>query len=89
MLFEFVVGDDGFVFDPGFVGVDGVNGIVEDAGDLFIFVDTHSDECEDAEVGVEELVVLVLDLIFFAEQVVKAMNEVGEELEKYFIEIQK
>ena len=56
-LFEFVVGDGGFVFDPGFVGVDGVDGIFEDAGDLFMFVDAHADQREDAEVGVEEFVI--------------------------------
>jgi hypothetical protein len=38
-LFEFFVGDDGFVFDPCFVGVDGVDGIFEDAGDLLVLVD--------------------------------------------------
>jgi hypothetical protein len=56
-LFELFVGDDGLVLDPGFVGVDGVDGIFEDAGDFLVLVDSHSDEGEDADVGVEQFVV--------------------------------
>jgi hypothetical protein len=56
-LFELFVGDDGFVLDPGFVGVDGVDGIFEDAGDLLVLVDPHSDEGKDADVGVEQFIV--------------------------------
>ena len=56
-MFEFFVGDDGPVLDLCFIGVDGIGGIFEDAGDLFRLVDAHADEGEDAEVGVEEFVV--------------------------------
>jgi hypothetical protein len=44
VLFEFFVGDDRAVFDLCFVGVDGVDGVFEDAGDLFGLVDAHADE---------------------------------------------
>ena len=86
-MFEFFVGDDGFVFDPGLVCIDGVDGILEDAGDLFVFVDAHADEREDAKVGVEEFVVFQLDLIFFGEQVVEALNKIREEFEEHLVEI--
>lgn len=88
-LFEFFVGDDGFVLDPGFVGVDGVEGIFEDAGDLFVLVDPHADEGENAEVGIEQFVIFQLDLIFIAEHVVEALDEVGEEFEEDLVKIPK
>jgi hypothetical protein len=86
-LFEFFVGDHGFVLDPGLVSIDGVDGIFEDAGDLFVLVDPHADQGEDAEVGVEEFVVLLFDLIFFAEEVVETLDEIGEEFEEDLVEI--
>ena len=55
---EFVVWDDGPVFDAGLVGVDGIDGILEDLGDLIVVGDAHADEREDAEVDVEEFVFL-------------------------------
>ena len=88
-MFEFVVGDDGFVFDPRFVSIDGIDGVLEDAGDLFVLVDPHADQGENSEIGVEELVVFLLDLIFFAEQIVEALDEVGKEFEENLVEIAK
>jgi len=47
-LFKFVVGDEGFVFDPGLVGVDGIDGIPEDSGDLLVLMDARAGQGEDA-----------------------------------------
>ena len=86
-MFELFVGDDGFIFDTGFVGIDRVDGVFEDAGYFFIFVDAHADEGEDAQVGVEEFVVFHPDLVFFAEEIVEALDKVGEEFQEYFVKI--
>ena len=51
-LFELFVGDDGFVFNTGFIGIDRVDGIFENAGYLFVLVDAHADEGEDPQVGI-------------------------------------
>ena len=57
-LFEFFVGDERPVLDLCFVCIDRVGGVFEDAGDLFRFVDTHADKRKDAEIGIEQFVVL-------------------------------
>ena len=56
--FELVVGHDRPVFDPGLVGVNGINGIFQDLGDLLVVGDAHADEGEDAEVEIEQFVFL-------------------------------
>ena len=49
---EILVGKKGFVLDPGFVGVDGIDGVFQYFGDLFIVGDADPDEGEDAEIGI-------------------------------------
>jgi hypothetical protein len=56
-LFEFFVGDEGFVFDAGLVGIDGIDGIFEDTSYFLIFMDAHADEGEDAKVRIQEFLV--------------------------------
>jgi hypothetical protein len=56
--FERVIWYDRSVFDPGLVGVDGIDGIFEDLGDLIVVGDAHADQGEDAEVDIEQFVFL-------------------------------
>ena len=51
-FFKLLVGNDGFVFDPCFVSVDGIDGILKDMGDLFIFVNTHPGQGKYPQIGI-------------------------------------
>ena len=79
-LFELFIGDDGFVLDTGFVGIDRIDGVFEDAGYFFVVVDAHADQGEDAEVGIQEFMVFQLYFILFAEEVIEPLYKIREEL---------
>jgi hypothetical protein len=83
---EFVVGENGPVLDPGLVGIDGVDRIFEDLGDLLVVADAHADEGEDAEIYVEEFIVLETYLVFFFEEGIEPGDEIGEDTQEDGVE---
>ena len=46
-----------------FVGVDGVDGVVEEDGYLVAVFDAKADECEDTQFGIEQFAVLGCNLL--------------------------
>jgi len=83
---KFVVGVNRPVLDAGLVGVDGVDRIFEDLGDLFVVIDAHADEGKDAKIDVEGFVLFEVDLVFFFEQGVESGYEVGENAQEDGVE---
>ena len=77
-VFEFLIGDDGFVLDLCFVGIDGIDGVFQDTRYFFVFMNAHPYQGEDPEIGIEEFVVFQLYLVFFPEEGVEPLYEVGE-----------
>ena len=52
------IGHRAAVLDPGLIGVDGIDRIAEDLGDLVIVADAHPDKSEDAQIHIEQLILL-------------------------------
>ena len=55
---ERLVVEVGTVANAGLVGIDGVDGVVENFADLLVVRDTQADEGKDTKFGREELVTL-------------------------------
>ena len=51
--FELFIWHNGPVFDPRFVGIDRIDRILQDLGDLIIIADPHPDQGKDPQVDIE------------------------------------
>ena len=87
MLLEVLTVADGSVLHTGPVVVDGVDGIVEELGNLAAVLNTETDEGEDAD-GRRELAFLEFFNAFFgAQQLIEISYEIREEMEEGAVEI--
>ena len=56
--FELIIRYNGPVFDPCFVGIDRIDRILQDLGDLFIIADPHPDKGKDPQVDIQQFIFL-------------------------------
>ena len=77
---ELLVGEVRGVFDFGFIGVDGVDGVVEEDGYLVAVVDAEADKREDTQFGIEQFAVLRCYLLIGGEEVIELWDEIGEDM---------
>ena len=68
------------VFDFGFVGIDGVDGVVEQDGYLIVVVDAETDKRENSQFGIEQFAVLRGYLLIGGEEVIELWDEIGEDM---------
>ena len=68
------------VFDFGFIGIDGVDGVVEEDGYLVVIVDAETDKRENSQFGIEQFAVLRGYLIIGGEEVIELWDEIGEDM---------
>ena len=68
------------VFDFRFVGVDGVDGVVEEDGYLVAVVDAEADKRENSQFGIEQFAVLRGYLLIGGEEVIELRDEIGEDM---------
>ena len=83
---KFFVGKQRLALHLGFVGINGVDGIVQDPGNFLSIADAHPDEGEDAKFGIQELVVFQDNTVFFFEIRIKNGDKVGKEFQEDFVE---
>ena len=56
-VFKVFVGHQRFVFNFCFIRIDGVNGVFQNLGDLFIVMNAHSYQGKNPKIGVQQFVV--------------------------------
>ena len=86
---KFLVGEHRLALHFGFVGVDRVDGVIEDPGNFFSIADAHPDESEDAKFGIQELVVFENNAVLFPEIGIKNGNKIGKQFQENFVEADK
>ena len=74
------------VFDFGFIGIDGVDGVVEQYGYLVIIVDAETDKRENSQFGIEQFAVLRCYLLIGGEEVIELWDEIGEDMQEDGVE---
>ena len=77
-FFEFLVGNDGFVFDLAFICIDGIYGIAQDGRNLLCIMNTHPDQRKNAKVGIEQFPFLQFNLAFLIDQGIEFGSEIRE-----------
>ena len=72
--------DNGSIFDLCLVGIDRIDGIVQEFGNFIVIGNTKPDQCKNSQITCKQLPFIGDDLIFIFEKLVEFSYEIGEYL---------
>jgi len=84
---KFVVGHDGLILNPRFVGIDGLDGIIQYPGDLFSFLDAHPHKGKNAEIGIEQFIFFQPYLPILPQQRIDKRHKIWKQLQEEAVNI--